>query len=194
MLDKIDFRNKYGISYAYLHEQIRKKLLRAIPLKCTKCGSTKHIELANLKNHQYSDKLSDYTFLCRKCHIEFDGRYDNLAQGETAILTFFARDPTATTRVCPRCNANKSLDEFYPNSSYCKTCSCELKKNERAIKGGPVLKLRSELARGVRCCKMCGLEKPISEFVKNGNTTRTLCGQCYRIYQRENKRVDRRCY
>lgn len=197
MISNVDFKNQYGISYAYLHELLRIRLMQKIPLVCTFCGSTDCVELANLNDHVYSTDISDYTFLCRKCHIAFDGRLNNLKQGEKAIMEY---DPNATERRCVRCHVVKPVALISCNGSYCKDCDNQIHK-ERLRRSGncSVLKLRGDIARGVRTCKDCGYEKPLENFVKNGKFVRTLCKPCYRTYRNginaaNKERVDTRCY
>ena len=197
MISNTEFKNQYGISYAYLHELLRIRLMQKIPLKCINCGSTNNVELANLNDHIYSTDILDYTFLCRRCHIEFDGRLNNLKQGENAIKQY---DPHATKRKCTRCHTVKPIHQISANGSLCKDCDNQIHKDKlRASGTSRLLKLRDDIANGVRTCRDCGYEKPLDEFVKNGRYFRTLCKPCYRTYRNginstNKERVDTRCY
>ena len=67
--------NKVG--YAALHEWIKGKLKE--PKLCQKCGVKKSYDLANI-SQKYKRDLKDWEYLCRKCHMEKDGRIKNLKQ------------------------------------------------------------------------------------------------------------------
>lgn len=199
MMLSSDFRKKYGISYAYLHDKIKLELLKVIPKVCTNCGSTKNIELANTNGHNYSLDIRDYTFLCSRCHIALDKRYANLKQGSDAIYSkslFY--NPTMTEKECTKCHCIKKLSEFGNSRSHCRECDNQLHKDKLRAKGtSKILKLRDGVARGVRTCSVCNKEKNLFEFVKNGRTTRTICKLCYREQQNARYRErmnDRRCY
>ena len=198
MMSNSEFKQLYGMSYAYLHERVRFSLSQIIPMKCTKCGSTDNIELANVVGHNYSEDIRDYTFLCRRCHIAFDNRYVNLKQGSDAIYKkslFY--NPGMTEKECTKCNTIKALSEFTGSGSYCKECDNQIHKDKLLAKGtSRILKLRADVSRGVRTCKICNTEKPLIDFVKNRSTTRTVCKLCYRKMQNERyrNRIDRRCY
>lgn len=45
--------------------------------KCEICGSKIHIDLANISG-KYDRDISDWRYLCRKCHMISDGRYKEL--------------------------------------------------------------------------------------------------------------------
>ena len=187
MISNTEFKNQYGISYAYLHELLRIRLMQKIPLTCINCGSTNNVELANLNDHVYSMDISDYTFLCRKCHIEFDGRLNNLKQGEETILrNSLSRNPDMTERECMRCHTVKPLSEISSNGSYCKDCDNQCHKDKLRARGKSwVLKLREDNAKGVRTCVLCRVEKPLDDFVHEANAIRRICKQCYPEHKRK---------
>lgn len=195
MMSSSKFIQQCGMSYSCLHERIRKQLLLLVPLQCTKCGSTINIELANIKNHVYTENVRDYTFLCSRCHIAFDNRYINLKQGSDAIYqksTFY--NPNMTEKECTRCHIVKPLSAF-GNRSHCRECDNRIHKDRLRAKGTSwILKLRNDVSRGVRTCKICNTEKLLSDFVKNGSTTRTVCKPCYREIQNTRYQNSRRCY
>lgn len=60
-----------------LHTWIRKRLPK--PNKCQSCQEAAPYDLANISN-LYKRDLSDWEWLCRKCHMDKDGRKNNLAQ------------------------------------------------------------------------------------------------------------------
>ena len=53
-----------------IHAWIKRRKL--LPKKCEVCGEERKLDLANIKNHNYTRKLQDYMWLCRSCHIIFD--------------------------------------------------------------------------------------------------------------------------
>lgn len=57
--------------YSALHDWIRRRLPRAS--QCGVCGQKSNLDLAN-KSGKYLQLLSDWEWLCRKCHMTSDGR------------------------------------------------------------------------------------------------------------------------
>jgi hypothetical protein len=60
-----------AVGYAAIHEYIRHRFPK--PDKCLMCNKPKKLELAN-KSNRYKRILSDWEWLCRRCHMESDGR------------------------------------------------------------------------------------------------------------------------
>ena len=59
-----------------LHKSIR-KLMPPVGV-CAKCsGSHAKLDLANITG-EYSKSINDWIYLCRKCHMEMDGRLHDL--------------------------------------------------------------------------------------------------------------------
>ena len=85
-------RNRNGVKgkrlvkekeYSALHKWIRSKL--GEPKACEFCGKTDgRIELAN-KNHKYKEKLSDWISLCKKCHINYDKKFNGSKKGSGSV-------------------------------------------------------------------------------------------------------------
>jgi hypothetical protein len=70
---------KESISLSALHDYIRKRLPKASA--CGHCGdSSKPLDMAN-KSHEYKRELTDWIWLCRKCHVNYDGHVKNLELG-----------------------------------------------------------------------------------------------------------------
>lgn len=65
-----------NVGYCALHEWVRKRLSQN---PCESCGSTSY-DLANI-SQEYKRDLTDWEWLCRKCHMLKDGRMDNLRRG-----------------------------------------------------------------------------------------------------------------
>lgn len=62
------------IEYTALHNWVRRRVKP--PLKCPSCGDTGvRIDLANI-SQEYKRDLSDWEYLCRKCHMTKDGRLE----------------------------------------------------------------------------------------------------------------------
>lgn len=59
------------VSIKVLHKWAERHLGR--PDRCSKCGSEGKVDLANI-SQQYLRELTDWEWLCRKCHMESDGR------------------------------------------------------------------------------------------------------------------------
>lgn len=95
---------------------------------CEKCGRSEvRLECANISG-KYKRDVDDYKWLCRKCHMESDGRLGNLKQGIDAIHTTEIYSKHGV-RICSKCKSIKPLSEFAPNKykrsgkqAYCKDC------------------------------------------------------------------------
>jgi hypothetical protein len=67
-----------GVGYGALHEYVKSHLTQ--PLNCEKCGLPKKLDLAN-RSGDYKRDLRDWEYLCRKCHMENDGRLAKMRKG-----------------------------------------------------------------------------------------------------------------
>ncbi len=65
------YKKDNNISIDRLHRRIESVLGR--PEKCSKCGKVGAVDLAN-KSNEYKHDISDGEWLCRRCHMESDGR------------------------------------------------------------------------------------------------------------------------
>jgi len=63
------------VGYLALHNWIRRR--KEKPVFCEKCNRRKPYDLANISG-KYKRDVNDFEWLCRKCHMEDDGRIDNL--------------------------------------------------------------------------------------------------------------------
>lgn len=63
------------VGYKALHEWIKNNLFK--PSCCDICGKEKRLDLANISQKYFRD-VTDWEWLCRDCHMEKDGRKDNL--------------------------------------------------------------------------------------------------------------------
>lgn len=60
-----------NVGYPALHQWARKQIVR--PEVCPVCNIRFPIDLANI-SQEYKRDLSDWEWLCRKCHMDKDGR------------------------------------------------------------------------------------------------------------------------
>lgn len=63
------------VGYASLHEWIKNKLKKNN--RCNICDQKKPLDLANISG-MYKRNFDDWEWLCRKCHMEKDGRLEKL--------------------------------------------------------------------------------------------------------------------
>lgn len=66
-----------NVGYSGIHLWVRCRKPR--PDMCERCGKNLPYDLANISQH-YHRELSDWKWLCRKCHMIEDGRINNLKQ------------------------------------------------------------------------------------------------------------------
>lgn len=67
-----------NVGYIALHAWVKRRLVN--PEVCERCNKKdKKLDLANISN-KYLRRLDDWEWLCRKCHMEKDGRMFNLTQ------------------------------------------------------------------------------------------------------------------
>lgn len=67
-----------NVTYAPLHKWVR--LHKPKPLLCQRCGIKKLLEVANISG-SYKRDVDDYIWICRKCHLQSDGRLSRLIKG-----------------------------------------------------------------------------------------------------------------
>lgn len=74
-----DERHQYwkgeNVGIDALHTYVRRRL--PSDGRCTCCGQEKRLDLANISG-EYKRELSDWEWLCRRCHMIKDGRLDRL--------------------------------------------------------------------------------------------------------------------
>jgi len=71
-----------------IHSWVEKRLPK--PTLCSRCGLKKVLELSN-NNHTYKRNLSDWEWICRKCHMWKDGRQFNLKQYGKQTKTIYRK-------------------------------------------------------------------------------------------------------
>jgi hypothetical protein len=67
------WKNRCDGNYVSLHDWIRRRLEK--PKFCQECGIKPPIDLANI-SQLYKQNLSDWEWLCRRCHMVKDGRLE----------------------------------------------------------------------------------------------------------------------
>lgn len=72
--------DKVGIDA--LHTYMRNKVPNTG--KCWDCGEEKRLDLAN-KSNEYKRDISDWEWLCRRCHMIKDGRMTNLINRNSGL-------------------------------------------------------------------------------------------------------------
>lgn len=63
------------VGYAGVHKWVKK--FKVKPERCTNCSGCKPLDLANISG-EYRRDVNDFTWLCRRCHMQSDGRLFNL--------------------------------------------------------------------------------------------------------------------
>ena len=63
------------VGYFSLHEWVKNR--KIVPSLCEICMECPPLDLAN-KTGKYLRDLSDWEYICRRCHMEKDGRIKNL--------------------------------------------------------------------------------------------------------------------
>lgn len=76
---------KENVTYGPLHEYVKKRLVR--PDKCEHCHQVKKLELAN-RSGKYKRDLTDWLWLCKKCHHKYDGHEKYLDLGRQKGIQF----------------------------------------------------------------------------------------------------------
>jgi hypothetical protein len=78
---KLSFRNPNwkgdAVGYIGIHNWVERN--KPKPSMCEICGSKKRLDAANI-SQQYKRDINDWEWICRKCHMNKDGRIKNLKQ------------------------------------------------------------------------------------------------------------------
>ncbi|KKN74696.1 hypothetical protein LCGC14_0387380 [marine sediment metagenome] len=84
-LSKISEKNPQwkgdSVGLSALHEWLTLRIPK--PNKCQRCNKAKPHDLANRRGN-YNRDLNEWWWLCRRCHMEEDGRLDNLRERNRA--------------------------------------------------------------------------------------------------------------
>lgn len=99
-----------AVGYSGIHDWVRARYVK--PELCERCENRPALDLAN-KSQQYLRDLSDWWYLCRKCHMDIDGRNDQLrASGKSRKVDippcahcgkiFYRKSGQRTAKFCSR--------------------------------------------------------------------------------------------
>jgi hypothetical protein len=97
-----------AVSIKVLHGWVERQLGR--PTFCSLCGITGKVDLANISN-EYKRDLTDWEWLCRKCHMDKDGRM-------AVFLSHSNKYNKLPNRNCGMCGK-----EFHPSNKKVMFCS-----------------------------------------------------------------------
>jgi len=106
--------------YAAIHDYVRARKTK--PEFCERCGVKPPIDLANI-SQTYKRELSDWEYLCRKCHMDGDGRNDKLRAStesrkipsktcEVCGLEFHRTSGMQTAKYCSRGCYSKAMTKY----------------------------------------------------------------------------------
>lgn len=95
------------VSYGSLHSWVRRNKFN--DGKCEICLQTKELQIASI-DHKYTRELSDWKWLCTKCHFYFDKRDEKLKET-------IQNNKTIKLKRCINCNK-----DFYGWNSKQKFC------------------------------------------------------------------------
>lgn len=107
------------VSYQALHSWVKRHFAK--PLICDNCNQEKKLDLANISG-EYKRELSDWEWLCRKCHMEKDGRLDKAIKSITINRT----KPKKVN--CLTCNVIFQPASNVRNAKYC-SMKCFFNRN-----------------------------------------------------------------
>lgn len=114
------------VGYKGVHSWISRNLVR--PEKCSKCNKKCKPDAANISKN-YKRDASDYIWLCRKCHMEYDGITDRL-------IEYGINSRKHSYIKCKNCD--KDVLQYFKNQLFCsQSCSTTYhNKNNRVYNKG----------------------------------------------------------
>lgn len=62
------------VGYGALHGWVKRRLIK--PKNCATCNKEISLDLANI-SQKYKREVADWVWLCRRCHMQQDGRFEN---------------------------------------------------------------------------------------------------------------------
>ena len=116
------------VGYNALHEWVKNHLEK--PKYCERCRKAKRLDLANI-SQKYFRALTDWEWLCRKCHMRKDGRGKRLGEIMKKVSKQQAR-----IRTCLVCEKKEIIPLYILKKV--KTCgrSCGMKLIRKEVKLG----------------------------------------------------------
>lgn len=137
--------------YEAIHSWVRKRKIK--PLLCERCNKRKSFDLANISG-KYLRDIEDFEYLCRKCHMDSDGRNDKLREnGKSRKLSF---------KICPICKV-----EFHRDTKKAIYCSISCSRigmwKKRKRKDKRICKICKKVfiyknKSSVTCSRSCGIK------------------------------------
>ena len=113
------------IAYRSMHQWARKHLATGV---CSVCGAAGRTDMANV-DHKYRRVLSDYTEMCRTCHVAYDDA--NGLRSKRLLSEGSIRARRAKTH----CVNGHSLEDAFVGQSgkrACRTCHLEHARRDRS--------------------------------------------------------------
>ena len=101
------------VGYGQLHKWVRSR--KPVPVHCEKCKKDTKLQLSNIGG-KYTRELSNWEYLCAKCHVYKDGTVYNLRNIKKAArklnldvrslepLENLSLDSFCSCERCPKCN------------------------------------------------------------------------------------------
>lgn len=115
------------VSYTSLHEYVRKHL--PVPERCEVCHEVKSLDLANI-SQKYKRDLSDWEYLCRRCHMIKDGRLDKII----ANVQSRKNRVTIKCKYCGKEDVKQASTVKRGQGKYCtKSCSNRGRKLDKSL-------------------------------------------------------------
>ena len=96
------------VKYGSLHDYVKSKKLA--PKYCDECGEDKPLDLANISG-EYKRDLDDWRYICRKCHMNEDGRSEGLRQS--------GRSRRIPNKDCVQCGKSFHRTSGMHTAKYC---------------------------------------------------------------------------
>lgn len=154
------------VGYAALHDWVKSHLKK--PRLCDMCKVVPPYDLAN--KGVYNRNLSNWEWLCRKCHMLSDGRMDRLRE-------ILKKRATLVIKICESCQ--KEYKSYPKTKIHCCSFICYNKVRHLYTK------TRRSTAPKDATWAIVGLSRPIQAFdstMKNSPFWRPFyCGQLYRL-------------
>ncbi len=94
--------------YLAIHEFVHRRIKK--PKWCQRCRKRPAIDLANISQN-YKRELSDWIYLCRRCHMSEDGRSIKLSQ--------YGKNAKKPAKKCLRCRKPFHRSTRMENSKFC---------------------------------------------------------------------------
>lgn len=107
------------VGYPGVHDYIRSRKFK--PDLCECCGERPSIDLANISG-EYRRDLNDWEYLCRKCHMNKDGRNDALRES--------GRSRKLPDKECQVCGKMFHRDSGMRTAKYCSR-QCFYSRNKK---------------------------------------------------------------